>query len=134
VARRAMNLRACALPHCAPLLRRLRRNLMRRAPSVRARKRAGEFADCGGLYVAGGFERSFSAKVERRLAVPSKPSDEAKAPLRGKGADPAAKRTPPCGGATPSVRIARGDSVRGAHGGLTPGDDSGKIGNLEVGE
>jgi hypothetical protein len=28
VARRAMNLHGCALPHCAPLLRRLRRTLL----------------------------------------------------------------------------------------------------------
>jgi hypothetical protein len=31
VARRAMDLRACALPHFAPLLRRLRRNPLRRS-------------------------------------------------------------------------------------------------------
>jgi hypothetical protein len=34
VARRAVNLHGCALPHCAPLLRRLRRTLLSRAPSM----------------------------------------------------------------------------------------------------
>jgi hypothetical protein len=34
VARRAVNLHGCALPHFAPLLRRLRRSLPSRAPSV----------------------------------------------------------------------------------------------------
>jgi hypothetical protein len=34
VARRAVNLHGCALPHCAPLLRRLRRTLPLRAPQV----------------------------------------------------------------------------------------------------
>jgi len=36
---------------------------------------------------AGGSERGFPAEVERRLAVPSKPSDQANGPLRGKVAD-----------------------------------------------
>ena len=34
VARRAVNLHGCALPHCAPLLRRLRRTFPLRAPQV----------------------------------------------------------------------------------------------------
>ena len=43
-------------------------------------------SDYGGLDEQGGGERSFPAKVERRLAVPSKPSDGVKAPLLGKEA------------------------------------------------